>query len=116
MYGGDQPNLQLKCVPTARMAIMTGDSIEDGRFKKSKTYSSYVVYVAYRLEPGGSISHQAKLSRQLISQKLSQGDPIYSLNVADNEIGAEARYTVTQHKLSDVSYDLSLIIKLLQGI
>ena len=34
MYGGDQPQMQLKCVPTSRQAIMTGDSIDDGRFKK----------------------------------------------------------------------------------
>ena len=63
MYAGD-PNLQLKCVPTNRTAISLGESIEDGRAKQKK-FTSYVIYVAYRLDPPQAYNHQAKMSRQI---------------------------------------------------
>ena len=63
MYAGD-PDLQLKCVPTNRTAISLGESIEDGRAKQKK-FTSYVIYVAYRLDPPQPYNHQAKMSRQV---------------------------------------------------
>ena len=89
MYGGDQPQMQLKCVPTSRQAIMTGDSIDDGRFKKLKTYQSYVVYVAYRLDPPGGITHHAKISQAKTSMLLSQGIPLKESLLFEAEDGVE---------------------------
>ena len=63
MYAGD-PDLQLKCVPTNRTAVALGEAIDDGRVKQKK-FASYVIYVAYRLDPQQALNHQAKISRQI---------------------------------------------------
>ena len=60
------------------MAIMTGDSIEDSRFKNQRKYGCFALYVAYRLDPAGSISHQAKISQLRQSQLFTKGIPIES--------------------------------------
>ena len=44
MYG--DPEWHTRCVPSARTSILLGDGIED--LRKSRKYSGYVVYVAYR--------------------------------------------------------------------
>lgn len=90
MYGGD-PELQLKCVPTSRMAVLTGDSIDDGRTKQKK-FSAYVLYVAYRLEQAHSINHNAKISR-LMSSSNPQGVglALASLPEIDGETPFETR-------------------------
>ena len=68
---------------------MTGDSIDDGRFKKLKTYQSYVVYVAYRLDPPGGITHHAKISQAKTSMLLSQGIPLKESLLFETEDGME---------------------------
>lgn len=75
MYGGDQPELQIKCVPSNRTSIMMGDSIDDGKLKQ-KRFTSYVVYVAYRLETGYSINHTAKLSRAASNSHAPGAQPL----------------------------------------
>ena len=65
MYSGNNAELQPKCVPSNRMAVAAGDSIDDGK-SKPKKFPSYVIYVAYRLEPGyGAYNHHAKMSQKM---------------------------------------------------
>ena len=66
-----------------RMAIMTGDSIEDSRFKHQRKYGCFALYVAYRLDPSGSISHQAKISQLRQSQLFTKGIPIENASGGD---------------------------------
>lgn len=67
-YGEDAPDLQAKCVPSARMSPISADSLVDSGSGKGKKYTAFIVYVAYRLEPGQLFSHQAKLSRNISRQ------------------------------------------------
>jgi hypothetical protein len=93
MYGGKQPELQLKCVPSARTSIMMGDAIDDGKLKQKK-FSSYVVYVAYRLETGHSINHNAKISRLISSSNApGQGVSLSVLPEKDDEDITDTRHT-----------------------
>ena len=68
MYASVPPDLQNKCVPSARMASVPGEMLE-----KPKKFLAHAIYVAYRLEPGMGYTHQAKMSRarSYASQKTS---------------------------------------------
>ncbi len=56
MFGEDRS----ECVPSTRMAISVGDStLEESRLKQKKLTAS-AIYVAYRLQPYHSLSHNAK--------------------------------------------------------
>ena len=89
MYGGDEYQ---RCVPTNTMAIGAGDSVDDGRSHK-KRETSYVVYVAYRLQPGQAFNHNAKISRQLIGGNTNGNATIGGIAAApeeDNDGGGRA--------------------------
>lgn len=65
MYGGDDLELQSKCVPSARMAVSAGEAIDEGK-SKTKKVAGYALYVAYRLmHPAHAYTHNAKISKHL---------------------------------------------------
>ena len=80
---------------------MTGDSIEDSRFKHQRKYGCFALYVAYRLDPSGSISHQAKISQLRQSQLFAKGIPIESAshNDVDGESPIDMAYVILYPKI-----------------
>ena len=86
MYSDDNGDMQTKCVPTTRMAISSGDAVDDGRFKQKK-FTAYAVYVAYRLSPAQAFNHHAKMSRKHLSGSTNVVATVAT--VASSEAGVE---------------------------